>query len=281
MVEEVSGMKEAVRGLHVIDGAGVHLNRIIGSPRVDYIDPFVLLDEFKSDDPEDYIRGFPWHPHRGIETVTYMIDGKFEHQDSKGGGGLLTSGTVQWMTAGRGILHQEMPKMSEGTLWGYQLWLTLPRKDKMVPPRYQHLSAEMMPEVESGGARVKVISGKFGGTKGPAETWFPISYFDVRLGSGKSFKHSVPGEQEKLLYVHSGALIIDPERIAREVGEGQFVLLGDSPDVIAKGSGEKNGFLFIAGTPLREPIVRGGPFVMNTREEIQKAWEDFQEGRLF
>ncbi len=281
MVEEVSGMKEAVRGLHVIDGAGVHLNRIIGSPRVDYIDPFVLLDEFKSDDPEDYIRGFPWHPHRGIETVTYMIDGKFEHQDSKGGGGLLTPGTVQWMTAGRGILHLEMPKMSEGILWGYQLWLTLPRKDKMVPPRYQHLSAEMMPEAKSGGAAVKVISGDYGGKTGPAKTWFPISYFDVRLDTGGVFAHNVAKGMQKFVYVHTGAIILDPEGEAKEIGAGNLVVLDDGESVIVKGSDVKNGFLFFAGAPLKEPIVRRGPFVMNTREEIRQASEDFENGRLF
>jgi len=281
MGEQVSDVEEIMRGTHVIDGAGVHLNRIIGSPRIDHIDPFVLLDEFRSDNPNDYLRGFPWHPHRGIETVTYMINGEFEHQDSKGGGGLLTPGTVQWMTAGRGILHQEMPKMEEGLLWGYQLWLTLPRKDKMVPPRYQHLSAEMMPEVKSGGSTVKIISGKYGGNTGPANTWSPISYLDVRLERGAEFKHIVGKSMGKFAYVHTGAIAIDPEGVSKEVESGSLVVLDDDVNVVIKGAAERNGFLFFAGTPLNEPIARGGPFVMNTREEIAQAFEDYQEGKLF
>ncbi len=154
-------IKEIYRGQPVVDGAGVKINRIIGSYNLDYIDPFVLLDEIRSQNPEDYIAGFPTHPHRGIETITYMIKGSFRHEDSRGGGGLLTDGCVQWMTAGRGILHSEMPEKREGELWGYQLWLSLPKKHKMVEPRYQHLSPEDIPVVDRNGISVKIISGVY------------------------------------------------------------------------------------------------------------------------
>jgi quercetin 2,3-dioxygenase len=270
-----------LRGHGTVDGAGVQLYRIIGSPQLSYVDPFVLLDEFRSDNPEDYVAGFPSHPHRGIETITYMIDGRFRHRDSKGGGGVLTPGTVQWMTAGRGIVHSEMPDMDKGMLWGYQLWLTLPARDKMVPPRYQHLAADAMPVVKGDGVCVKVIAGGFGGASGPAKTWFPIDYFDVRLGSTARFERDVPAGFTCLLYVHSGSVIVDPDGEKKEAHRGDLVLMGRSDRVVVRGLGNEGGLLFISGQPLNEPIVRGGPFVMNTREEIRQAFEDYQNGVLF
>jgi redox-sensitive bicupin YhaK (pirin superfamily) len=281
MASDTAKAERVVRGIHVTDGAGVHLNRIIASHQVDQVDPFVLLDEFRSDDPDDYIAGFPWHPHRGIETITYMVTGAFRHEDSRGGGGVLRDGEVQWMTAGRGILHQEMPEMREGHLWGYQLWLNLAAKDKMVPPRYQHLDSTAIPTVERQGVEVKVIAGRFGDAEGPADTHYPIHYLDVRLGSGARFDQEVDEGMDKSLYVHSGSVVVDPDGEARTVDAGHLVLLGKGTNVTVAGNEDGSGFLFLAGVPHREPMARGGPFVMNTREEIKQAWEDFQAGRLF
>jgi redox-sensitive bicupin YhaK (pirin superfamily) len=277
----VANVKRVIKGRHVTDGAGVHLNRIIGSFELDNRDPFVLLDEFRSDDPDDYIAGFPWHPHRGIETITYMVEGAFRHEDSKGGGGVLSPGDVQWMTAGRGILHQEMPEMQEGHLWGYQLWLNLAARDKMAPARYQHLDGSEIPVVVDGDIRVKVIAGTYGGQEGLAETTYPIDYFDVRLGKGSTFKHTMTEDMDKSIYVHNGSIVVDPDGEAEEVRAGNLVILGEGTDVEIQGNVEGTGFLFLAGVPHREPIARGGPFVMNTQEEIRQAWIDFQEGTLF
>ncbi len=281
MEQKVASVARVVEGMHVTDGAGVHLNRIIGSYELGDIDPFVLLDEFRSDDPDDYIAGFPWHPHRGIETITYMVEGAFRHDDSKGGGGVLSTGECQWMTAGRGILHQEMPAMKEGHLWGYQLWLTLAKKDKFLPPRYQHLTDDRMPTVEQDGLTVKIIAGSYAGNPGPAETSYPIDYFDARLGPGGRFEHTVTVEQDTFLYVHSGAVVIDPDGEAVEVRKGHLAILGEGVDVVITGKEEGSGLLFLAGVPHREPIVKGGPFVMNTQEEIQQAFEDYRRGTLF
>ena len=280
MEQKVASVARVIEGLHVTDGAGVHLNRIIGSRELGDIDPFVLLDGFRSDDPDDYIAGFPWHPHRGIETITYMVEGAFRHDDSKGGGGVLSTGECQWMTAGGGILHQEMPEMNEGHLWGYQLWLTLAAKDKFLPPRYQHLTDECMPNVEHNGVTVKVIAGSYAGDSGPAETSYPIDYLDARLGPGGRFEHTVTEEQDKFLYVHSGTVVIDPDGEAVEVTKGHLAILGEGTEVVIDGKEEGSGFLFLAGVPHREPIVKGGPFVMNTQEEIRQAWQDFYDGKI-
>jgi redox-sensitive bicupin YhaK (pirin superfamily) len=281
MAGDVAKVARVVRGIHVTDGAGVHLNRIIAQPQLDMVGPFVLLDEFRSDDPDDYIAGFPWHPHRGIETITYMVRGAFRHEDSRGGGGILNDGECQWMTAGKGILHQEMPEMKEGQLWGYQLWLNLAAKDKMVPPRYQHLTSENMPQVEEGDLRVKVISGSFKGNEGPAETSYPIDYFDVRVGKGTAFEHTVRDGMDMGLYVHSGSVVVDPDGEAREASAGEMVLLDAGRTVVVAGKEGGSGFLFLAGAPHNEPVARGGPFVMNTREEIQQAFDDYRSGKLF
>lgn len=270
----------------------MRLNRIIGSHRLDYIDPFVLLDELKSDNPGDYIAGFPSHPHRGIETITYMIAGRFRHQDSKGGGGLLGPGCVQWMTAGRGIVHSEMPEMREGLLWGYQLWLSLATIDKLIEPRYQHLNPEDMPTLERQGLRVKLISGDYEGLQGAAKTWFPVTYFDVRLSSGSEFSIARSKQSSSFFYVHSGSVQVESAAGPRSVSAGELAVLGqgDRISISEAGSDEPGpsevspgeaGFLFFAGVPHNEPIVRGGPFVMNSEEEIRQAFLDYQTGKLF
>ena len=281
MSSSKSGVSRIVRGLSVIDGAGVRLHRVIGSPRLNHVDPFVLLDEFKSDNPKDYSAGFPDHPHRGIETITYMISGNFRHKDSRGGGGLLAPGCVQWMTAGKGIIHSEMPEMQDGQLWGFQLWLTLAAKDKMIEPRYQHLNPEDIPAVTKDGVAVKLISGSYEGTSGPALTEFPVSYFDVTLDKNGQFPVPPTHGQNSFLYVHSGAVSVTLDDQAEGVSSGELALLAEDARVSIQGTEDISGFLYLSATPHNEPIVRGGPFVMNTEEEIRQAFLDYQSGKLF
>jgi len=262
------------------DGAGVRLRRIVGSPELNHVDPFVLLDEIRSDNPDDYIAGFPTHPHRGIETVTYMIEGKFRHKDSRGGGGLLARGDVQWMTAGRGILHSEMPEIDEKGVWGYQLWLTLPRTEKMTESRYQHIEAGSIPTAGGNGSVVKVIAGEYGGKKGPAGTFYPVHYFDVKLDRDEGFAFSVPKGMKSYAYVHSGSIWTGPDREAGVVHHRHFLQLGPVPEVRIHGNTDSSGFLFLCAAPLNEPIVRGGPFVMNTKEELYQAFRDWETGHI-
>ena len=276
-----SGVSRIVRGISVIDGAGVRLHRIIGSPRLNQVDPFVLLDEFKSDNPKDYSAGFPDHPHRGIETITYMISGNFRHKDSRGGGGLLSPGCVQWMTAGKGIIHSEMPEMQDGRLWGYQLWLTLAAKDKMIEPRYQHLNPEDIPAVRKEGVTVKLISGSYEGTGGPALTEFPVNYFDVTLDQNGRFQAPAARGHNSFLYVHSGAVSVRLDDQVEQVCSGELALLKQEARISIQGTEKISGFLYFSAAPHNEPIVRGGPFVMNTEEEIRQAFLDYQNGRLF
>jgi redox-sensitive bicupin YhaK (pirin superfamily) len=264
----------------VVDGAGVRINRIIGSNRLNHIDPFVLLDEIRSNKPGDYIAGFPTHPHRGIETITYMKHGSFRHRDSRGGGGLLTDRCVQWMTAGRGILHSEMPEKTDGELWGYQLWLSLPAKDKMVEPRYQHLSPDMIPVVEGNGMSVTVISGAFQDVHGPAKNWLEADYFDVELKKGTVFSFTIDKKMNSFIYVHTGTVGICPRGSTQNVSEKELAQLTPGAGVEITGASQESGFLFLASHPNNEPIVRGGPFVMNTEEEIEQAFSDYQQGVL-
>jgi redox-sensitive bicupin YhaK (pirin superfamily) len=287
---ELCAVARVVHGAAVVDGAGVRLHRLIGSPRLDHVDPFVLFDEFRSDNPNDYIAGFPDHPHRGIETITYMVQGSFRHRDSRGGGGVLGPGSVQWMTAGRGIIHSEMPEMRQGRLWGYQLWLNLAAKDKMVPPRYQQLDPEQIPVVSADGLTVRLIAGAYGGRTGPAQTYYPVSYFDVHVcGEGEFLGERLEGDSA-LLYVHSGRAQLQEPGGPRALEAGELALLGpgrrvqvtaaDPAEAHAEAQAEA-GFLYLSGMPHREPIARGGPFVMNTPEEIHQAFLDYQNGSLF
>lgn len=277
MKKEICNIKRMVRGQSATDGAGVKLNRIIATPDIDYIDPFVLLDELRSDNPDDFIAGFPMHPHRGIETITYMIHGNFKHEDSRGGGGLLTSGCVQWMTAGKGILHSEIPEKKDDRIWGYQLWLNLPKKHKMVEPRYQHLSEDTIPHVDKEGVSVRIISGEYDGVKGCASNWVKTHYFDVRLSKGAVFTYEIDPGMNSFCYIHSGEVSI----CDRNVQQKYLVEFDNKAHVEITGESEDAGFLFLAGIPNNEPIARGGPFVMNTREEIMQAFEDYQNGALF
>ena len=265
-----------VRGMAASDGAGVKLNRVIGGPDLPQLDPFLLLDEFRSDDAADYLAGFPEHPHRGFETVTYMLAGRMRHRDNQGNTGLLGPGSVQWMTAGRGIVHSEMPEQENGLMQGFQLWVNLPAKDKMTAPRYQDIEPGRIPEVESTGARVRVIAGSYRGVRGPvqAEATAPL-YLDVFLEDGE-FEAAVPVEHNAFVYVYGGSL----EVAGRAVTRGELAVLRGGDKVAARAGDVGARFILVAGRPLREPVARYGPFVMNRPEEIQQAMRDFTEGRL-
>lgn len=267
-------MVKVVYGENVTDGAGVHLNRVIGTKKLEDIDPFLLLDEFRSENKNDYIAGFPMHPHRGFDTITYMVEGSFTHKDSKGHQGSLNAGEVQWMTAGKGIIHEEMPAMENGQLWGYQLWINLPAKNKMMPPKYRHLTHATMPLVKDDGITVKIISGDYNGTVGPIELIFPVNYFDVRLTHGIFEKEL---RITNLIYVHTGKVkIITDKEI--EVTAGNMAIISDFDKVRVQG--KNAGFLFMSADPINEPIVRYGPFVMNTMDEIIQAVDDANDGTL-
>lgn len=270
-------IKRISKGQHVSDGAGVSLNRLIANQKIDNIDPFFLLDEFRSNNPNDYIAGFPMHPHRGIETITYMIEGSFSHKDSRGGGGTLRSGDVQWMTAGKGIQHEEMPEMDDGQLWGYQLWLNLPKKLKWVEPKYQYLSKEEMPIITKDGIKIIIISGSYEGRKGPAQNYVPSEYFDIYLKKDKSIQLSAKENYNSMVYIHSGSVKI--QNI--ELESGSLVEFVENNEISIESMSDNTGFLFLSAIPNNEPYSRGGPFVMNTREEIVQAFDDYRNGKLF
>lgn len=272
-------VERMVAGMPASDGAGVKLKRIIGQPQCDYLDPFLMLDEFRNENADDYIAGFPDHPHRGFETVSYMLHGRLRHEDSVGNSGLLTDGAVQWMTAGRGIIHSEMPEQTDGLLWGYQLWVNLPSDLKMSPPRYQDIPPEAIPEHVGDGVRARVIAGEFAGTAGAADTLTPVGYADVQLDPGASVTHPVPDGHTALAYVYEGALAAT-DKLGREsaVPAGQLALFSRrGPLHLAAGEAGAKA-LVMTGAPLNEPVARYGPFVMNTRAELIQAAEDFQNG---
>ena len=265
------------------DGAGVRLTRVIGTAALDHLDPFLLLDEFKSDKADDYLAGFPDHPHRGFETVTYMLAGAMRHRDHAGNQGELVAGSVQWMTAGRGIVHSEMPQQKDGLMWGFQLWVNLPARDKMTAPRYQDIPPEKIPEVElSAGVRARVIAGEAGGVRGPVEgiVTRPL-YLDVRMAAGTRVSFDVAVGHNAFVYVYDGRVALDDgSGGTQEVGAGQLAVLSDGDAVAATTTGSPARFLLLAARPLGEPVARYGPFVMNTREELVQAAEDYRSGRL-
>jgi len=272
-LKEVIFTIKLIKGEKVSDGAGVKLNRTIATRTLDHADPFFLLDEFRSNDKNDYAAGFPMHPHRGIETITYMIEGNFVHRDSNGNEGNLKAGEVQWMTAGKGILHEEMPMMDNGQLWGYQLWINLPKKLKMIDPEYRHIKSEEMPVVKKDGLEVKIISGTFDGVSGAVNSYYPIDYMDVSIKEGSFQKE---GKGTNLIYVHTGKVKVISQGEELEVGTGNLALIEEIKNF--KVSGNNSGFLYIGGDPINEPVARYGPFVMNTMDEILQAIDDFNDG---
>jgi len=260
------------------DGAGVKLKRSIGV-EPDYFDPFLMLDEFGSENKEDYIGGFPPHPHRGIETVTYMLNGEFEHEDSTGAKGKMSSGDVQWMKTGRGIIHSEMPAMSEGKLHGFQLWINMPAKLKMNKPEYIFLDSKNIQTHKDSEKKIKIIAGKFGDTEGPVKghNVEPI-YFDIELEKNKEFNFEIPSTHNSFIYLIKGEIKIGDKK-HKKVKNSNLILLNKGKKIKVKGI-IKSKFLLISGKPIGEPVVRGGPFVMNTKEEILKAIEDYHSGNF-
>ena len=270
-------VKKIIKAINASDGAGVKLKRSIGTPEADYIDPFLMLDEFGSENKDDYIAGFPPHPHRGIETVTYMLNGEFEHQDSTGAKGIMAPGDVQWMKTGRGIIHSEMPAMSGGKLLGFQLWINMPAKLKKNKPEYIYIKSKELGIHSDNEKTIKVIAGKYANVEGPEKNHNvePI-YFHVILKEGKEFKCEVPSGHNSFVYILKGDLKIG-KRSHEKASDSNLILLERGSELKIKA--EKNTeFLFIAGKPIGEPIARGGPFVMNTKAEILEAIQDYNNG---
>ena len=275
----VRQIKHVWKSIPTLEGAGVRLNRVFGFHQVPELDPFLLLDCFHSDNRDDYVKGFPWHPHRGIETITYVLDGDVEHQDSLGNRGLIRSGDVQWMTAGSGIIHQEMPRGdAKGLMWGFQLWANLPRRDKMMAPRYRELMANQIPVVKTPeGATVRIISGDVAGVKGPMqEIVIDPEFLDISLPPGTSFTRAVKPGYTAFAYVVEGRGVFDERRAGTE---GEIIVYAPAGDtVLVRTDKQPVRFLLVSGKPLKEPIAWRGPIVMNTQEELQTAFREFQDG---
>ncbi len=269
-----------VSSVPTLEGAGVHLRRAFGFHNPERNDPFLLFDDFRSDTPAHYLQGFPWHPHRGIETITYMLKGEVEHGDSLGNSGIISGGDVQWMTAGGGIIHQEMPKGDkDGAMHGFQLWLNLPAKEKMCPPRYRGITPKEIPEVTlESGAVIKLICGRIGETLGPVTgiTTDP-EYLDISLPAGCTFIHPTRSSYTAMAYVIGGSGCFATDAAA-ECGNTTLVIFSDGDEIKATSGSQGLRFLFMAGRPLREPIAWQGPIVMNTEEELAQAFQEYRNG---
>jgi redox-sensitive bicupin YhaK (pirin superfamily) len=282
MTQSSRSVAQVVTPEPVVEGAGVHLRRSIGTRKLDHLDPFLLLDHFESANPEDYKAGFPYHPHRGIETVTIVRRGEVRHADSLGHRGTIGAGDIQWMTAGSGIMHEEMPQVRPEGIAGLQLWLNLPAREKMTPPKYRDLQADRLIETElGGGAKVRVIAGEAAGgrLRGPVEGLAVApKVLDVTLPPGTTFREPVPWGHTAFAYVDHGDLRFGPEQTAARAPA--LVVFGDG-DVVEASAGAGGGrFLLAAARPLHEPIARHGPFVMNTRAEIEQTLQDLRTGNF-
>jgi redox-sensitive bicupin YhaK (pirin superfamily) len=290
-------IKMIIKAKPTLEGAGVHLKRAFGFRHVPHLDPFLLLDDFHSSNPEDYIKGFPWHPHRGIETITYVLCGRVEHGDSMGNKGVIDSGDVQWMTAGSGVIHQEMPKgQKDGLMWGFQLWSNLPASHKMMDPRYREVKSGQIPEVTvESGAKVKIISGEVNGVKGPVQDVVSNpEYLDVTIPKGGAFSHALTRGHSAMAYVIEGRGYFDERRdpYAFEVeganyfdlerscliGPENLVPFDDGDEVAITASERGVRFLLFSGKPINEPVAWYGPIVMNTQRELKIAFEEYQNG---
>src|SRR5690606_19439260 len=265
------------------DGAGVRLTRLIGTPQLPQLDPFLMLDEFGTDRAEDYLAGFPDHPHRGFETVTYMLDGRMRHRDNKGNEGVLVPGSVQWMTAGRGLVHSEMPEQEEGRMRGFQLWVNLPARLKMTEPRYQEFAPEKIPVVRpADGVEVKVVAGRVGDVQGPIDqpATEPV-YLDVSLSAGAAWEHVLPEGHNAFACVFEGRVSVGAGGHGRELAAPTLAVLDGGPAVrLQATAAEPVRVLLVAGRPIGEPVARHGPFVMNTQQELVQAFQDYQAGRF-
>ena len=271
------------QGMPASDGAGVKLSRIIGQPGLKRLDPFLMLDEFGSDEAQDYIAGFPQHPHRGFQTVTYMLEGKMGHKDSVGNAGVIEDGGLQWMNAGRGIIHEEMPQQTQGRMRGFQLWVNLPASEKMSAPGYQDIPTNLIPEVIDGNTLVRVLAGEYQGVQGPVKTQaIQPQFLDLHFGvnsnedaSTDSLTWPVDTSQNGFIYVYEGDVEVEGERLTK----GQLGVLEFDGSVTVSSSVAAKAIV-VSGTPIGEPIAQYGPFVMNTEEEIQQALRDYQSGAL-
>lgn len=272
---------DIIEPIYVMEGAGVRLRRSIATSRLDYLDPFLLFDHFGSDNPQDYLAGFPMHPHRGIETVTYMLSGEVQHQDSLGNKGTIGQSDVQWMTSGSGILHEEMPQEpQEGKMEGFQLWVNLPSHLKMTNPRYREVKSSQIPKIKrNDGTVIKIISGEVNGVKGAvSEIYANPEYLDVSIPAGGFFQQPVKEGHTSFAYVFEGEGIFGEEETL--VASTNLIILSDGDLVRARAGQNPVRFLLISGKPLNEPIARYGPFVMNTNEEIEQALKDLQDGNF-
>ena len=264
-----------IPAMEVSEGAGVTVHRTIGTPALRNLDPFLMLDYFSSTDPEEYIAGFPDHPHRGFITVTYMLDGHMRHRDSMGNEGHLKAGDVQWMKAASGVIHSEMPQQEQGLMRGFQLWLNLPAAEKLSDPAYQEIAAKDIPQIEHQGAAIKVLCGTYKGTTGPiSDPFTATTYFDVSLPASGVFEFDPAPGHNTFAYVFEGGLLLNGQTVANRT------LVVTENSVLHFTSTEPARFILVSGKPLGEPIVQYGPFVMNTAEEIQQAMTDYRNGRL-
>ena len=270
-------LRQRVPALEVTEGAGVTVHRSIGTPALKNLDPFLMLDHFGSDNPDEYIAGFPEHPHRGFITFTYMLDGHMEHRDSMGNRGDLKAGGVQWMKAASGVIHSEMPQQTDGLMRGFQLWINLPARDKLSDPAYQEFSAAAIPEVARDGARVRVLAGEFGGARGVVDDpATDVLYLDVALVAGARFSLPLDDSRNAFVYVFEGSARLAGEALAQHT----LAVLGQGDQVEIEAGADDVRFILVAGRPLGEPVVQYGPFVMNSREEIEQAFADYRDGRL-
>jgi redox-sensitive bicupin YhaK (pirin superfamily) len=296
-MKTVRRIKKILKSKPTIEGAGVHLHRAFGFYHVPQLDPFLLLDDFRSDDPDHYLPGFPWHPHRGIETITYMLDGYVEHGDSMGNSGVITPGDVQWMTAGSGVIHQEMPKGDKkGRMGGFQLWANLPARQKMMGPRYRDVKQDTIPEIKrKDGTAIKIVAGKVDGVQGPVrDIVIDPEYLDVSVPAGTTFVHAVRPDHMLFAYVVDGQAYFDKgkDSFAYEVEGANYFdfnrdCLIDSESVVLYEQGDEINvntteepvrFLLISGKPLNEPVAWYGPIVMNTKEELKQAFQEYNDG---
>jgi len=266
----------------VMEGAGVRLIRSIATGELDHVDPFLLFDHFGSRNPEDYMKGFPMHPHRGIETVTYMISGHVNHKDSIGNTGSITDGDVQWMTSGRGIMHEEMPQAHEDEMIGFQLWVNLPANLKMTKPRYQNITSEQIPQIQhEDGVKIRVIAGEVDGVSGPVkEIYADPTYLDISIPPDKMFSQHVERGHAAFAYIFEGAGMFEngERNTGKPLSSPRLIVFGDGDLVSAHSADQGVRFLLVSGKPLKEPIARWGPFVMNTQAEIEQTLEELKNG---
>lgn len=276
-------VQQIITGQATTDGAGVELVRVIGQPALMDLDPFLLLDAFRSDDPDDYIAGFPPHPHRGFETVTYLLNGRMRHKDNAGNEGVIEPGGIQWMTAGKGIVHSEMPEQQDGMLEGFQLWINLPGSHKMIAPAYQEHDAAHIPTESRSGIVIRVISGETSlGTVGPVSQ--PLTeplYLDVSIAPNTEFGETIAPGHSAFIYVISGEVKLEDANAAQlSLGRDQLAVMGTGNTITLRSGNQATRFLLVAGKPLNEPVARGGPFVMNTEAEISQAFSDYRHGNF-